>query len=180
MTANCETMKNSLLGLLVLAVLAGGFYWVRVAHAPSTTASMSPVTGGESASPASHRVATAASDAMLPDLTSGEATVNDGDVRVTVTVTPNPPVAFKENRFRVSVESADGPVALERPQISFEMVMPMGDHRYALVPTPDGWLEAAVVLPMCASGNPRWYATVEGMVAGEPHTARVRLDLAKP
>ncbi len=173
-------MKNSLLGLLVLALLAGGFYWARVVHAPSTTASVPPATSPESASPASHRVATAASDAMLPDLTSGEAAVNDGDVRITATMAPQPPVAFKENRFRVRVESAGGPVTIESPRVSFEMVMPMGDHRYALVPAPDGWLEAAVVLPMCASGNPRWYATVEGAVAGEPHKARFRLDLAKP
>jgi hypothetical protein len=31
--------------------------------------------------------------------------------------------------------------------VSFEMTMPMGDHRYALVPGEEGWLEAAVVLP---------------------------------
>ena len=84
---------------------------------------------------------------------------------------PGPPVAFQENRFRVRVESANGPVALEDGRISFEMTMPMGDHRYSLVAGADGWQEAEVVLPFCKSGNPRWYATVEGTVAGEPRRA---------
>ena len=58
--------------------------------------------------------------------------------------------------------------------------MPMGDHRYSLVPAADGWQEAEVVLPLCPSGKRRWFATVEGTVAGQPRTARFRLDLTPP
>ena len=111
-------------------------------------------------------------------------------MRVTFSVTPQPPVAFAKVRFRVRVESAsteaseDGssnaPLVLEGGRISFEMAMPMGDHRYTLVPGDDGWQEAEVVLPFCRSGNPRWYAIVEGTVTRRPITARFRVDLTKP
>jgi hypothetical protein len=126
----------------------------------------------------------------LPDVTQADGIVDLGDVRVVLSVTPRPPVAFQKNQFRVRVEAADAnapagpsratPVPLESGRMSFEMVMPMGDHRYTLVAGADGWREAAVVLPMCKSGNPRWYAIVEGTVAGRPVLARFRLDLAKP
>jgi hypothetical protein len=69
---------------------------------------------------------------------------------------------------------------LEQGRISFEMTVPMGDHRYALVVGDDGWLETTVVLPFCPSGSPRWYANVEGVVDGRPRAARFRLDLARP
>ncbi len=65
-------------------------------------------------------------------------------------------------------------------RISFEMTMPMGDHRYSLVPAADGWQEAEVVLPVCGSGHRRWFATFEGTVAGQPRTARFLLDLTPP
>jgi len=71
-------------------------------------------------------------------------------------------------------------MALEGGRISFEMTMPMGDHRYSLVPGDDGWQEAEVTLPRCMSGKRRWYATVEGTVAGRPRSARFRLDLSAP
>ena len=171
-------MKNTLLGILVLALVAGGVYWTRVVHAPQATPATSAAEGAPTSSDA-HRMATAASDAMLPDITTGEASVNAGDVRITLSVEPRPPVAFQTNRFRVRAESANGPVVLENGRIYFEMTMPMGDHRYELVPGADGSQEADVVLPMCGSGNPRWYATVEGTVAGEPRRVRFKLDLAK-
>jgi hypothetical protein len=71
-------------------------------------------------------------------------------------------------------------VPLEAGRISFEMSMPMGDHRYSLVPAADGWQEAEAVLPLCGSGNRRWFATVEGTVAGRPISARFQLDLTPP
>ena len=83
------------------------------------------------------------------------------------------------------------PVALGRPlhpsltrgqaaRVSFEMRMPMGEHRYLLLPGPDGWLEADVMLPMCTSGDPRWFATVEGSTSdGRAVRARYQLDLVK-
>ena len=170
-------MKNTLLGLIVLALVAGGVYWTRVVQAPQATPDA--VAQGTPTSSDAHRMATAAADVALPDLTPGEATASAGDVRVTVSVSPHPPVAFEKNRFRVRAESAGGPAVLEDGRIFFEMTMPMGDHRYALVPGAEGWQEADVVLPMCGSGNPRWYATVEGTIAGEPRRVRFRLDLAK-
>ena len=65
-------------------------------------------------------------------------------------------------------------------RIWFEMKMPMGDHRYTLVAGQDGWYDAEVVLPFCPSGNPRWYANVEGTVDGRRIATRFRLDLTKP
>ena len=184
--------RSTLAGLLVLALLAGGAYWVRsqASHSRaameaelgairdgSASGSTEPSEEGESSM--AHRVGMAMSDGAMPDVTRGEASMNAGDVRITLAVAPGPPVAFQENRFRVRVESASGPVALEEGRVSFEMKMPMGDHRYSLVAGPDGWQEAQVVLPFCKSGDPRWYATVEGKVGGEPHTARFKFDLAK-
>lgn len=163
--------RDILLGLLVLTLLAGGVYWARgPGHAP--------VGGGpEGVDPP---MAGPAGD-VRPDVTLADATEADGDVRLTLSVSPRPPVAFEKNVFRVRVESGGGAVAaLEGGRISFEMVMPMGDHRYSLVPAADGWYEAEVVLPFCKSGNPRWFATVEGTVDGRPVVVRFRLDLAKP
>jgi hypothetical protein len=50
-------------------------------------------------------------------------------------------------RVLVRAEAGGSPVVLEGGRVSFEMSMPMGDHRYSLVPGADGWQEAAVVLP---------------------------------
>jgi hypothetical protein len=55
---------------------------------------------------------------------------------------------------RVRAKSAGVAVPLEGAQVSFEMTMPMGDHRYSLVAGQDGWLEAETVLPRCMSGKP--------------------------
>lgn len=163
--------RDILLGLLVLTLLAGGVYWARgPGHA---------LGGGEPEGLEPPMAAAGASD--LQDATRADATVAAGDLRVTLSVSPRPPVAFEKNAFRVRVTSADGaPVALDEGRIRFEMVMPMGDHRYTLVPAGDGWLAADVVLPFCKSGNPTWFAIVEGRVAGQPLLARFRVDLTKP
>jgi hypothetical protein len=162
--------RDTLLGLLVLALVVGGVWWTRARTHPG---------GGADAGRPPEAVA--AADAALPDVTTADAFVETDGLRVTLSVAPRPPVAFATKRFRVRVTSAGGaPVVLDEGRISFEMVMPMGDHRYTLVPGDDGWLAADVVLPFCKSGNPRWYATVEGTAAGRPVTARFRLDLTKP
>ena len=126
----------------------------------------------------------------MPDVTLADGVVDLVDIRVILSVTPRPPVAFAKKRFRVRVESAFGksagdkspgaPVALEGGRISFEMAMPMGDHRYTLVPGDDGWQEAEVVLPFCPSGKRRWYGTVEGTVDGRPRVVGFKLDLTPP
>jgi hypothetical protein len=149
--------SSTVVGLLVLALVAGGVMWTR-----------------------SHGQAPPAAATDPPDITHAEATATIGDLRVTLAVTPTPPVAFATNRYRVRVERRGGPVTLSDGRLSFEMAMPMGDHRYSLVATPDGAYEAVVVLPMCQSGTPRWLATIEGTASGVPVRARFRLDLAKP
>jgi hypothetical protein len=116
----------------------------------------------------------------LPDVTLADGVVDLDDVCVVLSVSPQPPVAFSKTRVRVRTTRDGNAVPLEDGRVFFEMKMPMGDHRYALVPVTDGWREAEVVLPFCTSGNPRWYAIVEGEVEGRPLTARFRLDLAKP
>jgi len=120
-------------------------------------------------------------DDALPDVTLADGSADAGEgVRITLSLNPQPPVAFAKTKVRVRVEAGGSPVRLDAGRISFEMTMPMGDHRYSLVPGTDGWQEAEVILPRCMSGKRRWYATVEGMVGGQPRTARFRFDLAPP
>jgi hypothetical protein len=83
----------------------------------------------------------------LPDVTLAGATVDAGAVKITLSLSPNPPVAFASTRVRVRAGANGSPVAVENGRVSFEMTMPMGDHRYTLVPGEEGWQEAAVVLP---------------------------------
>lgn len=160
------TVKSTLLGFAVLAVLAAGAWWAR---SPSPMAGTNP-----------SAVDPAFGDDHLPDVTLADGAVDAGDVRITLSLTPQPPVAFAKMRVRVRAESGGDPVAIEGGRVSFEMTMPMGDHRYSLIPADQGWQTAEVVLPLCPSGKRRWYATVEGTVAGRPRTARFRLDLAPP
>jgi hypothetical protein len=125
--------RELIVGLALLAVLAAGAWWAR---SPSPTAATDPAA-----------VAPAAGDGALPDVTLAEGTADAGGVRITLSVTPNPPVALATFRVRVRAEASGSPVTIEAGRVSFEMAMPMGDHRYSLVPGGDGWLEAAVVLP---------------------------------
>ena len=159
-------VKTALLGIAVLAVLAAGAWWARSPSSPAGTA------------PAA--VKPASGDDDVPDVTLAAATVDAGGVGITLSLSPNPPVAFAKTRVRVRAQAGGSVVPLEGGKVSFEMTMPMGDHRYSLVRGGDGWQKAEVVLPRCMSGNRRWYAIVEGTVAGQPRTARFRLDLAPP
>jgi len=168
-------IKEILLGLVVLGLVLTGVFWVRLRPLPSQGAA-----AGQAASAPASTGRASSHDEAVPDVTVTDGVNDLGDVRVTLSVTPRPPVAFENNRFRVRAESNGAPLALEGGRISFEMTMPMGEHRYTLVPGGDGWQEAEVVLPTCQSGKRRWYATVEGTVAGRSRTARFRLDLAPP
>jgi hypothetical protein len=136
--------KSTVAGLLVLALLATAVLWVR-----SQRATMATVPAGQTAPASAARGVSvpAAGDDALPDVTLAEGTAEVGGVRITLSVTPNPPVAFATFRVRARAEANGSPVAIEGGRVSFEMVMPMGDHRYALAPAGDGWQEAAVVLP---------------------------------
>jgi hypothetical protein len=121
-------IKTTLVGTALLALLAAGAWWAR---SPSPTAAPAPAAG----------------DDVLPDVTLTAATADAGGVRITLSVMPNPPVALATFRVRVRAEANGSPAPIEAGRVSFEMAMPMGDHRYALVPGEAGWQEAAVVLP---------------------------------
>jgi hypothetical protein len=180
--------RSTFVGILVLAVVFAGMFWARFRPLPAQASN-----AGQAPSATSPARGAAADDA-LPDVTLADGVANLGDVRITFAVAPQPPVAFATFRVRVSALASattassssspeagtDRPLTLEGGKVSFEMSMPMGDHRYALVPAGDGWQEAEVVLPLCPSGKRRWYATVEGTAGGRPVIARFRLDLAVP
>ena len=165
-------LRDTLLGLVVLALVAGGVWWAR-------TRSLAGDGDAGDAAPV-RRVIDPATEAAMPDVTLADGSVDLGDVRLVLSVSPRPVLAFTKNTYRVRAESGTGPVALEGGHVSFEMSMPMGDHRYTLVPGADRWQEAEAVLPLCKSGKRRWYATVEGTVAGKPRKALFRLDLTPP
>jgi hypothetical protein len=137
-------VKSTIVGLLVLAIVATGVIWVRL-----RTADTAAVPAGQFApGSAPHGApAPAAGDDALPDVTLNEGTTDVGGVRITLSVTPNPPVTLATFRVRARADANGAPVAIEGGRVSFEMAMPMGDHRYALVPGEAGWQEAAVVLP---------------------------------
>ena len=175
--------RSTLVGLVVLVLLVAGGYWARRIEAPDGR--YLPNTGGCVAG-------SRAEGAELPDITRGGCYVDAQDVRVFVSVTPQPPVAFSAFTIRVTAEAlnpgiAEPPVWPRMPslpidgsRISFAMSMPMGEHRYSLLKSDEGWYEASVVLPLCPSGDRRWIATIEGDVANRPRTARVALQLAPP
>jgi len=125
--------REFIVGLAVLALLTAGAWWAR---SPSPTAARAPAAPGQ-----------ASGNDGLPDVTFAAETADAGGVRITLSLSPNPPVAFGTLRVRVRAESGGSVVPLEGGTVTFEMAMPMGDHRYTLVPGGDGWLEAAVVLP---------------------------------
>jgi hypothetical protein len=79
-----------------------------------------------------------ATEAALPDVTEADAFVDLGDVRLVLSVSPRPIMAFATNTYRVKAEADGAAVPLEGGRISFEMSMPMGDHRHALLPAADG------------------------------------------
>lgn len=155
-----NTIRRTVLGVLVLALLVGGGLWVRERQAIKT--------GG-------------AAQVAPPDVTRADAVVDTDNVRVTLSLSPRPLTGFKKFKTRVRLEARSllsGTPVLQNPRISFEMAMPMGENRYTLKSTPDGWLEAEVLLPSCGSGDPQWFAIVEGTRDGKPLTVRFKFDLS--
>lgn len=146
-------MKNRdvTVGILLVALIAAGVFFVRSRTAPTE------VPAGQTAAAAGEQMS---ADDALPDATTADAFADLGDVRLTLSLTPKPPVVLETFQVRVSAsavhaaarttagtDTADETLPIEDGRVSFEMVMPMGDHRYTLVPGDDGWYEAAVVLP---------------------------------
>lgn len=158
---------KTVIGIVVVAALAAGVWWT------STSRRMGMA-------PTAATVPETSFGADLPDVSLHDASVDAAGATITMAVSPNPPVAFAKTRVRVRADVNGTPALLEQGRVTFEMEMPMGDHRYTLVAASDGWLEADVALPRCMSGRRRWVATVDGQVAGTPRTARFRLDLAVP
>ena len=160
-------LRDTLLGLVVLAALAGGVWWAR-SHGGTTNA---PADGSPAAA-----AAAPVDPSTLPDATLADASVDLGDVRLVLSA-DRPVVAFAKSRFRVRAEKDGSAVPIGDGRLSFEMAMPMGDHHYSLVGGEDGWHVVEAVLPMCKSGKRTWFATLDGNVAGQPRTARWRIDL---
>ncbi len=156
--------RDAVLGLVVLVLLIGLGIWARQrSHAAPGATAGPAVSGG------------------IPDVTTGPAVLDaGGGVRIAVALDPSPPVSMTPFRVRVRAERDGAPLDLTHGRVSFEMTMPMGDHRYDLQGGADGWQTAEAVLPACASGGRRWFATIEGDVAGRPRVVKVRLDLARP
>ena len=136
------------------------------------------------AAPATVRQRQAARDgapaADVPDVSRADTTLDLEDLRIAVSAGPRPLLAFARNRFRFRAEASGAPVLLAEAVVSFTMAMPMGDHRHALVLAPDGWQEAEAVLPLCPSGNRRWFGRLDFTVAGQARSARFAFDLAEP
>jgi len=118
--------------------------------------------------------------ADVPDVSRADATLDLGDVRVAVSASPRPLLAFARNRFRFRAEKDGAPVALDGAVVSFTMTMPMGEHRHALVAAPEGWHEATAALPLCASGNRRWFGTLDFTLGGRARSVRFAFDLEPP
>jgi hypothetical protein len=150
---------QAVLGVVVLGLVLAGAIWARGRSQPAAATS---------------------AGAAVPDVTLADRAVDLGDVRIVLSVAPRPPLAFTATRCRVRAESGGVTLPIEDGRLSFAMTMPMGEHRYRLVPGTDGWQEAAVVLPLCPSGTRRWFATVDGTIAGRPRSGRFQLELAPP
>jgi hypothetical protein len=123
------SVRSTIAGLVVLALITVGIFWARRPE-PSTARRQAAAEKSGQA------------EESLPDVTLAAASVDAGGVGITLSLSPNPPVAFATTRVRVRAESAGAFVPLEGGRISFEMTMPMGDHRYSLVAGQDGWQEA--------------------------------------
>jgi hypothetical protein len=166
-------LRETLLGLLVLALVLGGVWWVRGRR----LAEKKPPAAPASATKSGARAVKVVTATETPDVTLADQTADAGGVRLSLSVATRPILAFTKARFRVRADAGGVPMNLSYTHLIFEMTMPMGDHNYRLIPAADGWQEAEVVLPACQSGNRRWYATVEGTAGGLRRSARFQFDL---
>lgn len=145
--------RDAILGALLVVALVIGFWLARGGSEPKPSA-------GEP-----------------PDISVIDGVLDLGGLRVRVSAAPRPITAFAPTRFRLRVEAGGKQAPFEQAQVSFTMSMTMGDHRYRLLPVADGWWEAEVVLPACASGHKRWYGDVTLTTGGKPFAARFQFDL---
>jgi len=139
-------LRSTVIGLVVLGLLAAGMIWSRSRSLlPSAAPEGRVASAGATAGAVSVRPGQ--DDGAWADATMSDAAVDAAGVRITFAIAPRPAVALAGFRVRVRAEANGAPAVIDGGRVSFEMVMPMGDHRYTLVPGEDGWQEAAVVLP---------------------------------
>lgn len=152
--------RSTILGLVVLVLLVAGVFSARLRRSEPGDGAPGP-------------------GADVPDATRSEAVLTAADVRIRVAIQPNPPVAFAKMRVRIRAERDGLALPLDNGTLDFDMAMPMGEHRYTMTASPDGWYEATVTLPECVTGDRRWYGTIAGVVAGQERRGRFRIDLAR-
>ncbi len=111
------------------------------------------------------------------DISASEGRISLDDCALAFSTNPRPVVAFAITRFRVRAEVDGKPLDIRDGILSFKMKTPMGNHRYALKPTADGWYEARAVLPACPTGGKQWFGTFEGTVAGKPRKATFQFNV---
>ncbi len=151
--------SQTIAGMLVVALIGLTVYWVRTRQpGPSD--------------------ALTAADSALPDITRHEGRAPSGGVTIVAAIDPAPPVAYAIFTLRIGAVTTQGAAAIDDARVSFDMAMPMGEHRYRLVAGAGGTVTADVTLPTCPTGSPHWFANVEGTVGGEKVAARFRFELA--
>jgi hypothetical protein len=143
------------IGVVLAAALVVGFLWTR---------------GG-----------TDASTPVDLDVTRADGELVSGDVEVSVRAEPRPLRVFERLRFAFRFERGGEPLEVSEPFVDFDMTMDMGAHGYALVRDEAGaWVAEDVVLPQCASGSRLWFGELTFTADGEPHLARLRMELEPP
>jgi hypothetical protein len=152
-------LRDAILGVLALVLLIGGV----VLSQRLTSRRDQPGAGPEL-------------DLSLHD---GELLVDD--IHVAITASPRPVQPMKPVQLALAFRRGGQPVAVEAPRLSFNMVMDMGPHDYALRRGSDvSWVATDVVLPTCQSGGRQWFGTLRFGVDGQPHLGRFRLELQRP
>jgi hypothetical protein len=123
-------------------------------------------------------------DASAPvdlDVTRADGELVSGEVVVAVRAEPRPLRVFERLRFAFRFARDGEPVEVAEPFVDFDMTMDMGPHGYALVRGESGeWVAEGVVLPQCASGSRLWFGELTFTLDGEPHLARLRMELEPP
>lgn len=111
------------------------------------------------------------------DITAGDRTFELGDATVLVTLQPRPPKPFEPLSWRLTFLRDGQPLAVEDPELTFNMQMDMGRHAYDLIPAGDGYT-AKTVLPKCMKGGKRWYARLRFRLDGRDHETVFLFDMA--
>jgi hypothetical protein len=150
--------RDTILGALALALLLGGVM-LSLRHTAPPRAQ-----GG--------------SDELDLSQHDGELVVDD--IRVAIAASPRPVQPLRPVQLVFAFRRGQAPVAVEAPRLSFNMVMDMGPHDYALTRgSSASWVATDVVLPACASGSRLWFGTLRFDVDGKPRQARFRLELQR-